>query len=129
MFKSVQSPFLLLTTLTAGLIEMSVASHGQNAYQLKPNHPRLFIDNVLEMVRNCSGPLAGDYQVVKERADNAVRRGEIEFISNTWSIPEDLMNCGLAYLVERELGHDHLRYARVIVKQWGDVQIIANRNS
>jgi len=120
------SPFLLLITLTAGLIEVAVAAPGQNAYQLKPNHPRLFIDNVPEMVKNCSGPLAGDYQVVKERADNAVRRGEIEFIANPWSIPEELMNCGLAYLVERELGHDHLRYARAIVKQWGDGQIIAN---
>ncbi len=37
--------------------------------------------------------------MVKERADLAVRRGGVEFLSNGWSIPEDIMNCGLAYLV------------------------------
>ena len=41
-------------------------------------------------------------------------------ISNRWSIPEDLMNCGLAYLVERRAGHDARPYAEVIIKQWGD---------
>jgi len=79
------------------------------------------------MARRCAGPLAEDYRIVKERADAAVRRGSLEFISNRWSIPEDLMNCGLAYLVERELGHESRPYADVIVKQWGDGAIISNR--
>jgi len=79
------------------------------------------------MARRCAGPLAGDYRVVKDRADAAVRRGGIEFITNPWSIPEDLMNCGLACLVERELGHESRPYADVILKQWGDGRIISNR--
>jgi len=79
------------------------------------------------MARRCVGPLAEDYRVVKGRADAAVRRGGIEFISNQWSIPEDLMNCGLAYLVERQLGHESRPYADVIIKQWGDGSIISNR--
>ena len=81
------------------------------------------------MARRCTGPLAEDYRVVKQRADAAVRRGGIEFISNAWSIPEDLMNCGLTYLVERELGHERRPYADVIIKQWGDGTIISNRES
>jgi len=79
------------------------------------------------MAQRCTGPLADDYRVVKERADAAVKRGDIEFISNPWSIPEDLMNCGLAYQVERELHDDSQQYAEVIVKQWGDGQIISNQ--
>ena len=34
MLKSVQSLFLLLIALTAGLIEMPIVASGQNAYQL-----------------------------------------------------------------------------------------------
>ena len=56
------------------------------------------------MARRCDGPLAEDYAIVKQRADEAVKRGGIEYITNAWSIPEDLMNCGLAYLVERQRG-------------------------
>ena len=79
------------------------------------------------MAERCRGPLAEDYRVVKARADAAVKRGNLEFISNPWAIPEDLMNCGLAYLVERELGHDSRPYAEVIIKQWGEGGIIARR--
>lgn len=68
------------------------------------------------MAKRCKGPLLDDYRLIKERADAAVRRGGIEFISNPWSIPEDLMNCGLAYLVEREFGHECQSYADVILK-------------
>ena len=83
----------------------------QTGYQVKPNHPRLLITDVPEVARRCEGPLADDYQVVKDRADAAVRRGHLEFISNKWSIPEDLMNCALAYLIERERGREHQKYA------------------
>jgi hypothetical protein len=101
---------------------------GQGEYQVKPDHPRLLINNVREVARRCDGPLAEDYRVVKERADAAVRRGGIEFISNPWSVPEDLMNCGLAYLVERQRGLEHRKYAEAILKQWGDGGLIANRS-
>jgi hypothetical protein len=76
----------------------------QETYRVKASHPRLLIEEVREMARRCDGPLADDYRVVKQRADAAVRRGGMEYISNPWSIPEDLMNCGLACLVERERG-------------------------
>lgn len=102
-------------------------SLGREAYQVKEAHPRLFIDNVREMARRCDGPLAEDYQIVKQRADDAVKRGGIQYISNAWSIPEDLMNCGIAYLVERQRGHDARPYAETIIKQWGDGSLIANR--
>jgi hypothetical protein len=99
----------------------------QPAFHVKTIHPRLLIEDVREMARRCEGPLADDYRVVKQRADAAVRRGGIEFISNGWSIPEDLMNCGLAFLVEREQGRKHRPYADVIVQQWGDGKLIENR--
>lgn len=99
----------------------------QTAYHVKTAHPRLFIDDVRELARRCDGPLAEDYAVVKQRADEAVRRGDIQYITNPWSVPEDLMNCGLAYLVERAKGRDAKPYADVIIKQWGDGGIISNR--
>ncbi len=100
---------------------------GQGEYRVKSDHPRLLLDNVREVARRCDGPLAEDYRVVKERAEAAARRGGIEFISNPWSIPEDLMNCGLAYLVERQRGLEHRKYAEAIIRQWGDGALIANR--
>ncbi len=109
--------------LTAGICGVQ----GQPTFQVRTNHPRLLIEDVRAMAQRSEGPLAEDYHVVKQRADAAVRRGGIEFISNGWSIPEDLMNCGLAYLIERELGREHRQYADVIVKQWGDDRIISNR--
>jgi hypothetical protein len=96
-------------------------------YRIKTRHPRLIVEDVAAMARRGTGPLAEDYRVVKDRADAAVRRGGIEFIANPWSIPEDLMNCGLACLVERELGHESRPYTDVILKQWGDGGIISNR--
>ena len=101
----------------------------QQAYSVRPNHPRLLIADVGEIARRSQGPLVEDYQVVKQRADEAVRRGDIEYLSNPWSVPEDLMNCGLAYLIERKLGHDCRKYADVIIKQWGDGSLIANRKN
>ncbi len=103
------------------------ACFAQGPYHVKTAHPRLLIEDVRELARRCDGPLAADYAVVKQRADAAVQRGNIQYITNAWSIPEDLMNCGLAYLVEREKGHDARAYAEVIIKQWGDGTLIANR--
>jgi hypothetical protein len=109
------------------IISPSRFSLGRDAYQVKQAHPRLFIESVREMARRCEGPLADDYQIVKQRADEAVQRGGIQFISNPWSIPEDLMNCGIAYLIERERGHDAQQYAETIIRQWGDGSLISNR--
>jgi hypothetical protein len=112
---------LLAVLLPSGLLS------GQSAYHLKAAHPRLFIEDVQELARRCDGSLAEDYRGVKQRADDAVRRGGIESISNPWSVPEDLMDCGIAYLVERQKGHDARAYADVIVRQWGDGGLISNR--
>lgn len=101
-------------------------SFARAEYHIKATHPRLFIEDVKELAGRCDGPLAGDYQVVKQRADNAVRAGRIQSLSNQWSIPEDLMNCGITYLVERYRGHDAQKYADVIIKQWGDGSLISN---
>jgi hypothetical protein len=113
-------------TLVASLIWPVVCS-GQGACQVKTSHPRLFVEDVQEMARRCDGPLAQDYAVVKQRADEAVRRGTIAALANPWSIPEDLMNCGLAYLVERQRGRNAQPYAEVIIRQWGDGAILSNR--
>jgi len=118
---------LLRAWLVALLHWATFAGAAEATYSVKASHPRLIIEDVPAVARRCVGPLAEDYRVVKERADAAVRRGGIEFISNRWSIPEDLMNCGLAYLVERQLGHECRPYADVIIKQWGDGSMISNR--
>jgi hypothetical protein len=97
-------------------------------YQVKAAHPRMFIEDVKAVAQRCAGPLAEDYRVVKQRADAAVQRGGVEYISNSYAIPEDLMNCGLAFLVERALGREHQKYADLIVKQWGDGRIISRRD-
>lgn len=111
-----QAPPTTQTNLAAGA-----------SYTVKSAHPRLIIEDAATMAQRCSGALSEDYAVIKQRADAAVRRGGIEFITNPWSIPEDLMNCGLAYLVERALGHECRPYAEVIIRQWGDGTIISNR--
>ena len=102
------------------------AAPAQEAYQVKTAHPRVLIENLKEMVQRCTGPLAEDYRLVKGRADAAIKRGGAEEISNPWRVPEDLLCCGLAYLVERERGRDGGGYAELVVKQWGDGGIIAN---
>jgi len=123
MRKAIISPARIAFALTV----MFSSARGQETYHVKTNHPQLLIEDVRAGAVHCEGPLRDDYQIVKQRADAAVRRGGIEFISNAWSIPEDLMNCGLAYLVERERGGDGRKYADVIIKQWGDGSIISNQ--
>ncbi len=115
---------VLFSVLLLGHLPAAAAT--ETLYRIKAGHPRLIIEDVPNMARRCTGPLADDYRLIKQRADAAVRRGGIEFITNPWSIPEDLMNCGLVFLVERELGHDSQSYADVIIKQWGDGSIISN---
>ncbi len=120
--------FCARLALALSLAHLGAAlARGQTNYQVKVAHPRLLIEDGQRIAARVGGPMAEDYAIVKQRADEAVRRGGIEFISNQWSIPEDLMNCGLAYLVERARGHEAQRYVDVIVRQWGDGRIISNR--
>lgn len=101
----------------------------QDPYAVKEGHPRVFVEDVKELARRAEGPLAEDYKVVKDRADAAVRRGAVEYITNKWAMPEDLMNCGLAYLVERQRGREAKAYADLIVRQWGRGDILTNKQA
>lgn len=95
-----------------------------SAYSLRPYHPRVFIKDVAEMKKRAAGQLAEDYQAVRKLADAAVKAGQARFIDNKWAVPEDLLNCALAYLVEGDR-----KYADVVIKQWGDGGIIANKDA
>lgn len=118
-------PLLVLIWLFA--ITFSVPARAAEGYQVKAQHPRLLIDDVSAITRRAGAELAPDYQLVKQRADAAVKRGSVEYISNRYAIPEDLMNCGLAWLIERGAEREARPYADLIVKQWGDGSIIANQ--
>jgi len=97
----------------------------QDAYTVRESHPRLLIHDPPGLLRRCDGALKEDYAVVKERADRALKDG-VQYIGNKWAIPEDLMNLGLAYLVERARGGDAERYVRAVVRQWGDGRILSD---
>lgn len=99
-------------------------------YIVAPDHPRIFVTKtgLRDLAARCAGPLAEDYRLVKEAADVAVTRGTIPALANRWATPVDMLNCGLAYLVEREAGRPSRPYADLIRKAWGDGQIIANRD-
>lgn len=99
----------------------------QDSYTVREGRPRIFIEDVKAAARRCEGPLADDYRVVKERADRAVRRG-VEFIHNKWAIPEDLLNLGLAYLVERERGAPCRPYVDALLREWGDGTSLQKRD-
>jgi hypothetical protein len=88
------------------------ASIAQEGYTVRKEHPRILIDDVKTMAKRCDGPLADDYKVVKERADAS--------LAKKWaSIPDDLLHCALAYLVERERGNaDAKKYADLVVRGW-----------
>ncbi|HXX95195.1 MAG TPA: hypothetical protein VEN81_16345, partial [Planctomycetota bacterium] len=94
--------FLLALTLAAS----------QDSYTVRKDHPRLFIEDVKALARRCDGPLAQDYKIVKDRADASVAK--------KWaSIPDDLLHCALAYLVERERGNaDAKKYADQVIRDW-----------
>jgi len=75
---SLVSIIMLMTVVPSGV------SSGQADYQVKASHPRLFIEDVKALAKRCDGPLSGDYQIVKQRADAAVQRGNIQYITNAW---------------------------------------------
>jgi hypothetical protein len=103
--------------------------HGGAAetYSVKASHPRLLIQDLPQVARRSQGPLAEDYRLIKERADRAVRAGKIDSLANPWSTADDLMDCALVCLVEHELGRQFRPYADVILKEWGDGQLIRKR--
>ena len=111
------------------LIGASTLLVGEDGYQIKTAHPRLILDDIKEITKRTTGPLADDYKILKQQADAAVKRGSVEFINNGWATPNDLMNCALAYLVEKEAGRENRKYIDLIIKQWGDGKIISNKQS
>jgi hypothetical protein len=125
----IECPRGFLFALVAALLGSSASNAAQTAvYTVSADHPRIFVTKagLPELARRCAGPLAGDYRVVKAAADAAVARGGIPELANRWRVPVDLMNCGLAYLVEREAGRPCRQYVDLIRKVWGDGAIIAN---
>jgi hypothetical protein len=110
------------------LLLAGTASPAPAPYVVAPDHPRIFVTRagLRELAARCAGPLAEDYRLVKEGADLAVTRGTIPALANRWATPVDMLNCGLAYLVEREAGRPCRQYADLIRKAWGDGKIIAN---
>ncbi|MFB3894482.1 MAG: hypothetical protein ACE15C_20975 [Phycisphaerae bacterium] len=90
---------------------------------LEKAHPRIFIQSVEEMKKRIAGPLADDYKVIKRSADAAVNAEGTRYYSR-WYAPDDLMNCGLAWLVEKDR-----KYADAIIKRWGDGAVISNKRS
>jgi hypothetical protein len=120
---------LLTPPLMAALLGSGVsAATGMGAYRVSPDHPQIFVTRagLPELARRCAGPLAEDCRAVKGAADAAVAHGRIPELADRWHVPADLMNCGLAYLVEREAGQPCRQYADLIRTVWGDGGIIAN---
>lgn len=112
-----------MAALTALLLAVGLL---QDPYAVRPAHPRILVESPAVLLKRCQGPLAEDYAVVKARADRALKSG-VEFIGNKWAIPEDLMNLGLAFLVERARGVDAAPYARAVVRQWGDGAVLSRQ--
>jgi hypothetical protein len=110
--------------MAAGFIVHTMAQN--TAYHIVDTRPRLLVDDLAAVSARSDGPLADDYRIVKDRADEAVRHEGKDSISSQWAIPEDLMNCGLAYLIERQHGRENQKYANTIVKIWGDGTMIAD---
>ncbi len=111
------------------LVLLGAACSARAGVRVPKSHPRIFVTRkgLVDLARRSAGPLRDDYAAVKRAADAAVKRGRVNRIGNKWAIPADLMNCGLAYLVERARGRPHRRYADLVIKQWGDGKIIENK--
>ena len=99
---------LILLVILVALVGESQRTDERHAergeYKIGPSHPRLIIEDVATVAKRCAGPFGGGLSCRQERADAAKGRGGIEFINNQWSIPEDLMNCGPAFLWSDNLG-------------------------
>ena len=109
---------------------LALAAAGlQEGYEVRKGHPRLLIDDLPAVVGRVKGPLAEDYDHVKRRADAASRKGPAELRTNGWGHPINLLNCGLAFLVERERGGDGKKYVDVIRRHWDGGALIPNRTS
>jgi hypothetical protein len=121
-------PLHVLVLMLAVLANSGAAGAAVPAYRVSADHPRIFVTKagLPDLAQRCAGPLAADYRAVKAAADAAVARGSIPELANRWAIPADLMNCGLAYLVERQAGRPCGQYPELIRKVWGDGGIIAN---
>src|SRR5438552_980192 len=115
-FVGCTSSFLLILAAILAAFDGRAGATGVGAYTVSPDHPRIFVTRagLLDLARRCEAPLAKDYRAVKAAADAGVARGSIPALADRWHIPDDLMNCGLAYLVEREEGRPCRQYADLI---------------
>jgi hypothetical protein len=81
-----------------------------------PNvHPRVLItpELIRNMARKVRGPYAAEYKILLETASLGPQGME-----NRERVPGGLVEAGLAYLIERELGRDGSPYAEQILQLW-----------
>lgn len=111
--------FLLLLLLTAPA----------SAYELS-NHPRIFMNRagLKGLAARARGPLIQEYGLIKLEADRTLKEG-IRPLDRRHRTPTDLICLGIAYLLERELGHDAHPYAEAVKRCWGDGQILSLEGS
>jgi len=103
----------LLATATAALAARA------DTPDLPPQHPRVLIAPALvkEMARKATGPFAGEYQALLASANDGVRG-----LERPSSIPSGMMEAGLAFLIERELGRDGAPFAAKVLDIWRQPQ-------
>jgi hypothetical protein len=87
-------------------------AHGQ---ELPAAHPRVMItpEMVREMAAKVKGSFAAEYQIMLETAAMGPRGME-----QPYGLPSALMEAGLAWLIERELGRDGRPYAEKVFAIW-----------
>ena len=88
------------------------AAQGQ---ELPVAHPRVMItpEMVREMAAKARGAFAAEYRTMLETARLGPRGMETQ-----WGVPAALMEAGLAWLIERELGRDGNPYAEKVLEMW-----------
>lgn len=121
-----------LMTIILLLVTCIGSVHGADDFNISKEHPRVLLnqDMLKDIAHRCKGPLARQYSEVKKLADQAVRSGKIKYIDNKWAVPSDLMNCGLTYLIEKELGNpDADKYAQPIIQCWGNGSRLTNKKN
>ena len=84
--------------LATGLMA-AVVTGGDRAdsVAIPPSHPRVMITPAMvkEMAHKVKGPMAAEYEDLKANTN-------IRWMERQWGTPGGLMECGLAYLIERE---------------------------
>jgi hypothetical protein len=86
---------------------------GAEDLRVPAEHPRVMITPALvkEMAAKVRGPMVREYQEL-------LANTEVRWLDAVWPVPGGFMECGLAYLIERELGRDGSAYAEKVRRAW-----------